>query len=639
MIRSKTLSLQGNVHFIALSLLVFTLATINIYFIAFVLWLLKIKPKYIVLGLLIFFLTLRPISPPTTCKIVELGDYNTCKSSTSIRIKGDLDIGDVVFLKGQFTKPTGRSSPFSFDYGKYLLGKNIHYVFNDEGSHVIGNFYSIYSIRQYMKEYISTLTPLPKKYLSALILGDKQYFDKQELNQFSEMGISHMFAISGLHVGFLALLLERIIPKKYIVVIISTYMVIAGFSPSIVRAGSMYILYYSLGRYGFSSLDCLSLVFISSLIYNRYIVYDVGFQLSFLVTFFLLVTTPRNLLEVSIVAQYATLPIIINMYNQINLVTVIINVYLVWVMSNIILPIGFMTLLFRTEEIYTELLIVFERLIIVSSEFNMIIEIANIHPSIIMLYYFFIKKKTVLLLLLIPLFLKPVTSVYFIDVGQGDSTLIVDEKVYLVDTGGKHGSDVTKRNVIPVLRSLGISEVDYLILTHDHYDHVGGYETILDSVNVNNVVISEFADFKTTFDGRIIRVKKGDSIGVIEVLGPDTKKESINNQSLQLKLKLDETFYLMGDSELKQSFGKMDYLKLGHHGSSTSTTYKLVEETKPEAVIISLGRNNYGLPSTEVMNMIKDIKVCRTDMDGTIIYRKGQLFTTEEFSRQILGFR
>lgn len=571
--------------------------------------------------------------------IIDRDEYNTCKGNTSIRIKGEFEVGDVIKLKGSFSEPHGKTSPFTFDYKKYLMGKGIHNSFYDEGSYVIENRFTIYKVRDTMKEYINSFDELPKKYLSALILGDKQYFDKHDLNTFSEMGISHMFAISGLHVGFLALMLERFIKKKYVIVFIFFYMIIAGFTPSIVRAGSMYILYFFLKKEGYSSLDCLSIVFIGSVLMNRFIVYDVGFQLSFLVTFFLITTNPKNLLEVSIVAQYATLPIIINMYNQINLITIFINVYLVWLMSNMILPMGFATLLIKIEEIYSEFIVLFERLVFLSSEFNMIITIPNLHPAVVSLYYFFIRKKVVVLLLLIPLFLEPAEGMYFIDVDQGDSTLIVDEYVYLIDTGGKHGRDITKRNVIPVLKSLGIDEIDYFILTHSHYDHIAGYQDILDSFNVNTIVINEYAEFTIDFDGRLIKAKTGDSFGVISVLGPTSDQKDINNQSILLKVQLDKSFYFMGDSELKQSFGPMDYMKLGHHGSNTSTTFEMLQNTNPEALIISLGKNNYGLPSKDVLELIEEYPVYRTDEDGTIIYRDGLLYTTEEYEEHFLGFR
>ncbi len=635
----KSLSVQGNIHFVALSLIILLLVLQNIYFIVFILFFVKIKPKYILLAVCVFFLSFREVKAPSTCTIIDIDEYSTCKSETNIRIKGDYQIGDIVKLEGTFYPPSGRTSPFTFDYEKYLLGKNIHYTFQDQGSYVIGHRFSIYAIRDQIKQYIKTFDELPRKYLSALILGDKQYFSKHDLNRFSEMGISHMFAISGLHVGFLALMLEKFIKKKYVLCFIFFYMVIAGFTPSIVRAGSMYILYYFLREKGYTSLDCLSIVFIGSIVANRFIIYDVGFQLSFLVTFFLVTMSPKNLLHVSIVAQYATLPIIVNMYNQVNLITIFINVYLVWLMSNVVLPLGFTTLLLKIEDIYSEVIVLFERIVFISSEFNMIITIPNLHPFVIALYYFFIRKKVVVLLLLIPLFLEPSKGVYFIDVDQGDSTLIVDEYVYLIDTGGRHGRDITKRNVVPVLRSLGIEEIDYLILTHNHYDHIAGYQDILDAFNVNTVVISEYAEFSIKFDGRLVKAKVGESFGVITVLGPEREQSNINNQSIQLKVQLKDSFYFMGDSELKESFGQMDYVKLGHHGSKTSTTDMMLSKTNPKALIISLGRNNYGLPSKEVLEMIEGYVVYRTDIDGTVIYIDGRLYTTSEYEEYFLGFR
>jgi len=597
------------------------------------------------IALLIIFISNKEINIPSTCVIIESGEYSTCSSKTNIRIKGEFGVGDVVYLVGQFSPPSGRSNPFGFDYQSYLKGKNIYYDFYDQGSYVIGYKLTLYEVRDLCKDYINTFDGLSKKYLQALVLGDKGDFEVEELEMFSQMGISHLFAISGLHVGLLCIILEKLLPFRRKELIISTivlvYMLIAGFAPSITRAGSMYILIKVLGRFKFTSLDCLSVIFIGLYILNQNVIYDVGFQLSFLVTFALLITKPKSLLEVSIIAQVITLPIIINMYNQLNVITIFVNVYFVVLMSFIVLPMTFAQMIIRLDEVYDVLIKIFEQLIIVSNEFNMIISIPNMHPLLIGIYYLTLPKIKVSVLLIVITLLTPLrTGIYFIDVGQGDSTLIVDEFVYLIDTGGKDSQNITEDKVFPVLRSLGINSIDYLILTHDHYDHTSGYETLIESFNVKNVVVSKHANFKRDFDGRIIRVDKGDKVGMINIMGPSIRHNSVNNQSLQMYFRFGKSFYMMGDSELKETFGEVDVLILGHHGSKTSLSKAMFDELRPSVTIASLGKNNYGIPSKYVLDIVANTKLFRTDIHHTIYFDKERGFmSTVQYRKNILGYR
>lgn len=589
------------------------------------------------IALMILFISNREVSPPKICTIIETGKYNLCKDGSIVKIKGDYSVGDVVELNGTFSVPSTRRSPFTFDFRNYSYSKNIYYRFQDIDSKVINHKRSIYEIREFVKTYIEIKNEASQKYLLALILGDKSLFTEEEKEMHSELGISHLFAISGLHVGLLCMILEKRLSKKVVSVIVLSYMVIAGFSPSITRAALMYVLGTNLVKYGFSSLDGISIVFLVLYLLNQNVIFDIGFQLSFLVTFFLLLYKPKQLLEVSIIAQLACFPILINMYNQLNLITVFVNIYFVVIMSSLVLPITFIEFIFPLGKIYEVIITLFERLVEFSNEFNMIIEMKNFHPLLIVLYYVLIRKPKLLVVIIVINMLLPIKEgIYFIDVGQGDATLIVDEDVYLIDTGGLRTYDIYKYEVRPLLRSLGISKIDYLVLTHSHQDHIKHTGDVLNDFNVNEIIVSAYAE-NMPYDIRVNKAHPGDIIGNLYIKGPSKMYKKTNNQSLMFIYRNNYSVFFMGDSELKESFGEVDVLKLGHHGSNTSLNKEILNDTRPEHIVISVGQNRYGLPSRDVLNMIENYNVYRTDTHG-MVYYDGEMYSVKEYMNNFLGF-
>lgn len=248
------------------------------------------------------------------------------------------------------------------------------------------------------------------------------------------------------------------------------------------------------------------------------------------------------------------------------------------------------------------------------------------------------------LILLIP---KNYISLNMIDVGQGDSFYIETQnrKTILIDGGGSENSDydVGENILIPYLLNKGKTKIDLIIISHPHEDHIEGIFTALEKLKVKQVVISENIDKSEL----IIKLKKlcnEKNIEIIKVAANDTfkidglnfdviypKKETndknINNMSIVLKLKFGEiTSLFTGDleekaeEEIKQNI-KVDILKVGHHGSKTSTSEEFLEKTKPKIALISVGKNNsYGHPNKEVIERLEKInaKILRTDEKGEV---------------------
>lgn len=235
------------------------------------------------------------------------------------------------------------------------------------------------------------------------------------------------------------------------------------------------------------------------------------------------------------------------------------------------------------------------------------------------------------------------TEFHFIDVGQADSILIItpNRKSILVDTG------VTRAGtpIINKLNAEGVTEIDLLVATHPHADHIGGMQSIVSQYDTKEIMMSSYIATTKTFENLLDEIaNQGKSItqakpglvrnidGVeLEVLGVDTLPKDANNSSIVIKVTYGETdLILTGDAESKveqiilNEYGdKLDaeILKLGHHGSDTSTSDNFLDAVDPDIAVISVGTNNkYGHPSQSILTKLTDklITTYRTDLNGTV---------------------
>ncbi len=241
-------------------------------------------------------------------------------------------------------------------------------------------------------------------------------------------------------------------------------------------------------------------------------------------------------------------------------------------------------------------------------------------------------------------------SITFIDVGQGDSTLIrTPEDVTLLIDGGEYGA--YQESLAPFLSKNGISDIDYALVSHYHSDHLGGISKLLEKGAIDTLIIPEYDD-KNNSRERLVKkaqqasvkieeVSAGDTINLgtenikVSVLHPEKGGFSIedeNSNSIVLRLDcFDETFLLTGDLEadaeaslVKEYDLEADVLKVGHHGSSTSTSDAFLEAVDPTYAVIEAGKNNrYGHPHYEVLDRLEndDVRVYRTDLDGDITFK------------------
>ena len=229
-------------------------------------------------------------------------------------------------------------------------------------------------------------------------------------------------------------------------------------------------------------------------------------------------------------------------------------------------------------------------------------------------------------------------SIYFIDVGQADSILIQNQdQVMLIDAGTNEEGET----VVNYLKNLGITKIDYLIGTHPHEDHIGGLDDVINNFNIGQIYMPKIETTTKTFEDVLDAIEtknltvtapnKGDKIELGQAVGefmtePILDEDNLNVSSLVLRLEFGNTSYLfMGDAEEENeetiNWPKTDVLKVGHHGSSTSSSESFLEQVQPKYAIIMAGKDNsYGLPTQETIDKLNNIgcEIYRTDEDGTI---------------------
>lgn len=233
-------------------------------------------------------------------------------------------------------------------------------------------------------------------------------------------------------------------------------------------------------------------------------------------------------------------------------------------------------------------------------------------------------------------------KVNYLDVGQGDSIFIElpNGKTMLIDASTKDYGE----GIVEYIKDSGYDKLDYLVATHPHADHIGGMEEVVKSLDIGEIYMPKATTTTKTYKNLLLAIKdKGLSINTakagenifsddnlqINILAPNSDKyESLNNYSAVVKITYkNRKFLFMGDAE-KLSEKEItadvsaDILKVGHHGSSSSTSEEFLKKVNPSAAVISCGvDNSYGHPHSETLNILErfNIQIFRTDTMGTII--------------------
>ena len=636
----------------------------------------------------------------------------------------EINPGQMVFLRGKLETVPGRRNPGEFDYRRYLSLKGIYFVFRAYGINsleIAGNGNMgfimkdvIFPSKAYALNCIDhQLDGDNAEYLKGLVAGDRSDISEEVRNNFTDAGVSHLIAVSGLNVAYivisLTLLLSaiRIHPSVSLAVIIaflSFYCLLTGSTASIVRASVMGILALAgirMQRAGnFYNLAGISAAVI--LIADARQLFDAGFVLSFtaVISMVWIYEKIDNLLLRSEVhergrfanvkralaaaffttfaAQAGTLPITAQYFGKVSLISLAVNMAAV-PMANISLAIGFMQIVLSLISKELSLLASITNDILLSIQLRMIgfaaelpgayfhvrelstAETAGIFVIIVIIFSATKASQLpfrVVCSILVAVIVFGIAGthrqelrIYFLDVGQGDAAVVItpEGKCIIVDTGANfRGYDTGEKTIAPFLRRKGITDIDLMILTHNHNDHIGGAEYIIRNFNVLKVFSSEDGSeeggAKGLYDliaGKGIELEFPVAGNICEsfdnirlyFLHPRNqgrnKEENLNNSSVAFLMKYGESEILFtGDveheaekaiSERYAGLLNADVLKSPHHGSITSSTSAFVALSSPDVSVISCGRNNkFGHPSGEVMKRYQytDCIILRTDLTG-----------------------
>lgn len=597
-----------------------------------------------------------------------IGKYYVDNDEKVKEFKDNYSFGDKIYIEGEISVPNNNTIPNNFNYKDYLYHKYIYYIIKIDKIKIISKNDNIFLlIKNSIYKRIDTIKY--NDYLYAFILGKSYYIDSEVLNNYKINGITHLFALSGLHVSMFSSIILFILKKiklseKLSYFITSLFLIffafIASFTPSIVRSVLFFIL-SSINNVYYLYIKpkyLLYIVFSILIFINPFYIYDTGFILSFCISFFILLFNEKNkinnnllsILVISILSTLSSLPIIINMSYEINILGFINNLFFIPYVTYIVFPLSIIVVFIsKLSFILNFLIIIMEYISKVSSNiFNIKLIFPKMSLFLIIIYYvlliLIVKKinlKKIFIIYLSFLYFRcdfdKNNYVYFIDVGQGDSALIVtkNNKSVLIDTGGKVGSNYSlmKSNVIPFFKSIGIRKLDYLFITHGDYDHAGYGIDLVNNFNVKNRFtnkgkynsLEKKLNIKS-FNNSYIKIDN------VEIYSLNSKLyNNENSDSLVLLVIIDNYKLLfMGDASINTEkdimnnydIGDVFILKVGHHGSKTSSSEEFINSVNPKYSIISVGKNNkFGHPNKEVLDNLSNSKIYRTDIDGSIMFK------------------
>lgn len=571
--------------------------------------------------------------------------------------ENDFEVGDHLKIQGNISDLKFTNYESRFDFGDYLEKKGV--TQNLDADLIDRTFKSPIKIHSFKKSFLSKFDEKTATLISAFLFNEKDY-SNDLIQDADSSGILYLFSLSGiyLHVLFAALNYFLFIKFSGRFSRIAPFIVFLPFAffsftkIGTLRVYGLYLLKY-LNEFRFKKkfnhIQLVSILAMFFLIIDYHLAYQEAFYIGFLLSafspfirnatksfnkkkrnFVYILFLRLLLLPIQIRSSYLDLfiPIKVLISTPLNFIFILFSILCV------LTPFKFLFVI--TNKLALVEAWVLNKMDLVNTK----IPFGNwggaftaifLLVLIIILYLMeSVRWKHIkicscaligMVLFSIAPLQEPITNaVYFINVGQGDSILINNKnKTVMIDTGGYKSFDMATESLIPFMNKKKITHIDALITTHDDFDHSGAKESLIENFKVNNY-LSKPSDFP---------YKVGDLY--FENLNTFNFTEE-NDCSLVLKLNfMNKNWLFMGDASTKveekilekYTFVQCDVLKVGHHGSNTSSSEKFIKYLKPKEAIISVGATNYyGHPNQEVIDRLNkyNVKIRRTDLEGTISY-------------------
>ncbi|SDF75022.1 DNA internalization-related competence protein ComEC/Rec2 [Sporolituus thermophilus] len=569
----------------------------------------------------------------------------------------------------------------------------------------------LHAWRQALKGQIAAaLPPGDAAILTGLVFGGYEGIKKEVIADFAATGIIHILSVSGTHIALaagVALWLGRVLRLRprfsaaLAAVTVLFYMMLAGLVPPVVRSGLMGLTALAALAAGREqdAPTALSLSALAMLAVQPALLYDISFQLSFAATAGLVFLYRKTLtvltsflpgvlagpFAVTLAAQLGVLPFLAWYFNTLSLSAFLANLIIVPLVEGVVI-LGLAACLVSLFTGWGAKVLLALCGLAIGAVVQLAAFLAAMPGGVVylppftiwagLIYYFFIAwvygyrfgilpslpavvrqwpqavavaGLVAAVCLAVALWYPRPVRVHFIDVGQGDATLITTphRRAILVDTGGKSGDvdgfDVGEQVVLPYLRHHGIRALDYLILTHGHSDHAGGAAAIAASLPVRTALVAQEERISPAMQA-FLRGKKAavavpaftgqniiiDGVSLTVVHAP-VGGAARNEASVVVRVDYGRhSFLLTGDLEKAQEtvlvasgLAPCSVLKVGHHGSKTSTSPEFLAALSPQYAVISVGyQNRFGHPHPETLARLdsQGVKVYRTDRDGAVLF-------------------
>ncbi|MBO1307038.1 DNA internalization-related competence protein ComEC/Rec2 [Enterococcus sp. 669A] len=514
------------------------------------------------------------------------------------------------------------------------------------------------------------------------------------LHLFTLSGLHIQFYLGGLQLLLTRCGLVRESRLAILTLVGVSLIFLCGGGASVLRAVLSYLIAFICLTFDWqlSGLDRWGIMLLALLLIRPLVFYSIGGRLSLFFAFLLLYLSylSDNRWLQSLLFPFLAFPLLLYEFSEWSIVAGVFTLLLMPVFSWIVLPgcllLFFMSFLVTPPAFLLSMLetvfIILEKALLVGTIPSFVIG----EPAFLLLFGLIIlvmvlihrrkRREGVLQLALLILCLIvsiPFSSrglVAFVDVGQGDSIFIklpFHGETFLIDTGGRLAfkqEDWQRRknkppsdyNILPFIKGEGYQTIDHLIITHNDADHMGELLNVTENFRVKNLYLGEGSEQDIVSILKQIKprpkihlVKEGDVIGKklkLHVLSPKISDGS-NNNSLVTYFSIKEKSFLLtgdlekeGEEDLIQRYPQLqvDVLKIGHHGSKTSTSPAFVQQLQPESVVISAGKNNrYGHPAPETLATLEEAEttIYRTDQQGMIYYEWRPFWQAEKLKPRI----